>query len=166
MVRTQRLSFTSLLCPLQGCRLSWSSSSHLKEACFPGLFTTLRCICGSTLCAVEHRADVRQGDGEDGICIVSRDPPLLCAFLNAFVHDSLYLHNSPKKTLVPAKSLQSCPTLCDSMDHSPPGSSARGILQARILELVAVPSSRASSPPRDQTRVSYIPCIGRQALYR
>ena len=37
-------------------------------------------------------------------------------------------------TEVSAKSLQSCPTLCDSMDHIPPGSSVHGILQARILE--------------------------------
>ena len=43
------------------------------------------------------------------------------------------------------KSLQSCPTLCDSIDCSPPGSSVRGILQARILEWVAMPSSRRSS---------------------
>ena len=34
---------------------------------------------------------------------------------------------------------QSCPTLCDSMDCSPPGSSVRGILQARILEWAAIP---------------------------
>ena len=40
-----------------------------------------------------------------------------------------------------AKSLQSCPTLCDPVDHSPPGSSLHGILQARILEWVAMPSS-------------------------
>ena len=39
-----------------------------------------------------------------------------------------------------SKSLQSCPTLCNAMDCSPPGSSAHGILQARILEWVAVPS--------------------------
>ena len=38
-----------------------------------------------------------------------------------------------------AKSLQSCPTLCEPMDCSPPGSSVHGILQARILEWVAVP---------------------------
>ena len=50
-----------------------------------------------------------------------------------------------------AKSLQSCPALCDLMDCSLPGSSAHGILQARILEWVAVPSSRGSPPPRDQT---------------
>ena len=40
------------------------------------------------------------------------------------------------------------------MDGSPPGFSVRGILQARILEWVAMPSSRGSSQPRDQTRVS------------
>ena len=38
------------------------------------------------------------------------------------------------------KLLQSCPTLCDPMDYSPPGSSVHGILQARILEWVAMPS--------------------------
>ena len=37
-----------------------------------------------------------------------------------------------------AKSLQSCPTLCDPIDGSPPGSSVRGILQARVLEWVAI----------------------------
>ena len=49
---------------------------------------------------------------------------------------------------------QSCPTLCDPMDCSPPGSSVHGILQARILEWVAIPFSRGSSWPRDQTWVS------------
>ena len=44
-----------------------------------------------------------------------------------------------------ARSLQSCPTLCDPMDCSPLGSSVHGILQARILERVAMPSSRGSS---------------------
>ena len=42
---------------------------------------------------------------------------------------------------------QSCLTLCDPMDCSPPGSSVHGILQARILEWVAMPSSRGSSSP-------------------
>ena len=44
-----------------------------------------------------------------------------------------------------AWSLQSRPTVCSSMDCSPPGSSVRGILQARILEWVAMPFSRGSS---------------------
>ena len=55
-----------------------------------------------------------------------------------------------------AKWLQLCPTLCDSMDCSPPGSSVHGILQARILEWVAISSSRGTSRYRDQTPVSYI----------
>ena len=44
---------------------------------------------------------------------------------------------------------QSCLTLCNPMDCSPPGSSAHGILQARILEWVDIPFSRGPSQPRD-----------------
>ena len=44
------------------------------------------------------------------------------------------------RTAAAAKSLQSCPTLCDPIDVSPPGSPAPGILQARTLEWVAIPS--------------------------
>ena len=53
-----------------------------------------------------------------------------------------------------SKLLQSCPTLCMPMDYSPPGSSVHGILQARILEWIGVPSSRGSSQPRDRTLIS------------
>ena len=53
-------------------------------------------------------------------------------------------------------SSQSCPTLFNPMDCSPPGSSVHGILQARILEWLAIPFSRGSSGPRDQTWVSCI----------
>ena len=63
------------------------------------------------------------------------------------------------------KLTQLCPTLCDPMGHSPPISSVHGILQARILKWVVMPSSRGSSQPRDQTCTSYISCIGRQVLY-
>ena len=55
-----------------------------------------------------------------------------------------------------AKSLQSCPTLCNTMDYSLPGSSVHGILQARILEWVAIPSSRDLPNP---TYVSCGSCI-------
>ena len=57
---------------------------------------------------------------------------------------------------------QSCPTLCNPMDGSPPGSSVHGILQARILKWIAIPFSRRSSQPRDQTRVS---CIAGRFFY-
>ena len=67
--------------------------------------------------------------------------------------------------IVWAKSRQSCLTLWDPMDCSLPGSSVHGILQARLLEWVAMPSSRGSSWPRHRTRVSNISCIGRQVLY-
>ena len=59
---------------------------------------------------------------------------------------------------------QSCLTLCDPMDCSPPGSSAHGILQARILEWVAMPSSRGYSQPRDRTPFSSVSCIDRWVL--
>ena len=49
---------------------------------------------------------------------------------------------------------QSRPTVCDPMDCSPPGSSVHGILQARILEWVAMPSSRGSSLLWEWTRIS------------
>ena len=55
--------------------------------------------------------------------------------------------------------------LCDLKDCSPPGSSVRGILQARMLERVAVPFSRGFSRPRDQTRISYVSCVGRRVPY-
>ena len=51
---------------------------------------------------------------------------------------------------------QPCPALCNPMDCSPPGSSVYGILQARILEWIAIPFSRGFSQPRDQTQVSCI----------
>ena len=52
------------------------------------------------------------------------------------------------------KSLQLCLALCNPMQCSLPGSSVHGISQARILEWVAISSSRGSSPPKDQTHVS------------
>ena len=51
---------------------------------------------------------------------------------------------------------QSCPTLWDPTDYSPPGSSVHGVFQAWVLGWVAIPFSRGSSPPRDQAQVSCI----------
>ena len=56
---------------------------------------------------------------------------------------------------------QSCPTLCYPIDCNPPSSSVHEILQARILEWVAIPFSRGSSQPRDRTQVS---CIAADSL--
>ena len=65
-----------------------------------------------------------------------------------------------------AKSVQSCLALCDPIGCSPPGSSVHGILQARILEWVTMPSSRGSSRPRDRTWVSWGSCIEGRFFYR
>ena len=61
--------------------------------------------------------------------------------------------------------LQSCPTLCDPMNCSLPGSSVHGILQVRILEWVAISSSKGSSQRRDQTCISCDSCIAGGFFY-
>ena len=63
------------------------------------------------------------------------------------------------------KTLQSYPTLWTPWTAACQASLSMGILQARILERVVMPSSRGSSWPRDQTHVSYVSCIGRWVLY-
>ena len=77
------------------------------------------------------------------------DPPhFLLQLTNAMALDT---HSNLSETVsssVHAKSLQLCLTLCNPMDCSPPGSSDHGILQARILEWVAISFSRGSSQPR------------------
>ena len=67
-----------------------------------------------------------------------------CALLSHFSHDQLFV---------------------TPVDHNPLGSSVHGILQAKILEWIAVYYSRGSFWPRDQTHVSCISCIGRPVLY-
>ena len=63
------------------------------------------------------------------------------------------------------ESLQLCLTLCDPMDCSPPVFSVHGIFQARILQWVAMPSSRGSSRPMNIIQVSYVSCIVKCVLY-
>ena len=60
---------------------------------------------------------------------------------------------------------QSCLTLCDLMDCSPPGFPVHGIFQAGILEWAAMSFSRGSSQPRDQAHISCTSCTGRWILY-
>ena len=58
-----------------------------------------------------------------------------------------------------AQSFKSCVTLCDPMECNPPGSSVHGILQARILEWVAISFSRGSSQPRNRLCLSSSPAL-------
>ena len=69
-------------------------------------------------------------------CLTRRPLSSLCVFPRPFFHVGLC-------SAAAAKSLQSCPTLCDPRDGSPPGSTVPGILQARTLEWVAISFSNA-----------------------
>ena len=107
---------------------------------------------------------------------------LLRLYYRPFTNESVSLYLPPLQTPHPPVSqsasclspilplnvcsvTQLCPTLCDLMDCSLPGSSVHGILQTRTLEWIAISSSRGSSRPRDQACVSGISCIGRQVFY-
>ena len=63
-----------------------------------------------------------------------------------------------------ARLLQLCLTPCSPINCNSLGSFVHEILQARILEGVALPSCRGSSPSRDQTHISFVFCFGRQVL--
>ena len=90
----------------------------------------------------------------------SRKPISECLLLQLHDRETPW-RTTNKPSLPPDKTgvclvTQLCPTLCDSMDCSPLGSSVHGILQARTLKWVAMPSSMGSSQPRDRTKVSHI----------
>ena len=86
----------------------------------------------------------------------------LCSFIHIYLIAPLwrFWNDIHKKHVAHLKVkvlvTQPCLTLCDPMDYSLPGSSVHRILQARILEWVAIHFSRGSSRPRDQTQVSSI----------
>ena len=75
-------------------------------------------------------------------------------FLCASLCPNIPFYKDTRHIGLQEKVAQSCPTLCDPMDCSLPGSSVHGILQARILEWVAMPSSRGSSWSRGWTYIS------------
>ena len=75
----------------------------------------------------------------------------------------LLLYTEVNQLCAEAESLQWYLTLCNPMDCSPPGSAVHGILQARILKWVVMPTSRRSS--QDQTLIFCVSCFGRQVLY-
>ena len=83
-------------------------------------------------------------------------------YISILIQDACYIVGLD--TYVRAKSIQSCLILWDPRDCSLPGSSVQGILQARILEWVAMPSSRGPSPPRDGTCLTCVSWIGRRTL--
>ena len=83
----------------------------------------------------------------------------LCVLDSGLVQMPLSWSNDRTGVSAYGCSVVSVMSLWDPVDCSPPGSSVHGFLQARILEWLAVPSSRGSSWPRDRTLVSCISCI-------
>ena len=83
---------------------------------------------------------------------------LLCEKADSHHLSLIYLIVQFQCMCMYAKSLQSCPTLCDSMDSSSPGSSVHGILQARMLERIDMPSSRGSFQTQGSAHSSPINC--------
>ena len=82
-----------------------------------------------------------------------------------FAMCSCFYFNLTTYACLPATSLQSSLALCDPMDFRPPGSSVHGILQARILEWVAICFSRVSSQYRDRTWVSCVSCTAGEFFF-
>ena len=105
--------------------------------CWGGLWQHLQTfVVATTQKVLPARRNGGQGNAQDG--------------LGMSLSPHLGKRRQPSRPWVlRAKSLQSCPTLCDPMAHSPASSSVCGVLQARILEWVARPSFRGSSPPRN-----------------
>ena len=86
-------------------------------------------------------------DGGTNLCIFPRDLVLVLVYSG---------RKGKLRISVCSKVSELCLTLCNPRDCSPPGFSVYGILQAKILEWVAIPFSRGSSQPRDWTLVSHI----------
>ena len=120
------------VCPTgRGAHTSWPFSPQI----FTGYLQYARAILGTEDTAENpaltngHRRGVRESRRKTYVNIMSHVPTVL--------------------TSKWAKVAQLCPTLCNTMDCSPPGSSIHWILQARILEWVVIPFSMGSSEPRD-----------------
>ena len=91
------------------------------------------------------KKDLKDPDNHDGV-ITHLEPDILESKVK-WALESITTNKASGGDGIPtaaaAKSLQSCPTLCDPIDGSPPGSPVPGILQARTLELVAISFSKA-----------------------
>ena len=89
---------------------------------------------------------------------------MIASFLGIYI---IFLTKAVEEITVLCLVIQLCTTLCHPMDCTAcQAPLSIGILQARLLEWVAMPTSRGSSQPRDQASIFYVPCIGKQALYQ
>ena len=105
----------------------------------------------------ENTYDPTENPAEDlGGYLSKEDMQVITSCSASLVISEMQIKTTMSYHLLAVLVTQSCSTLCDPMDCSPPGFSVHGIFQARILECIAIPFSRGSSGPRDRTRVSCI----------
>ena len=138
---------------------------------FLWLHWVLAAACGQLgdVWVPEHAGSVvvpRQPPVGDGACVLCTARGILSNWTTTEVPGP-WTFNWSFLVLAPTCTLSHL-IMTDSLwpvDCSPPDSSVRGILQARILEWTAMPSSRGSSWPRVWTSISCVSCIGRQILY-
>ena len=153
-------------------------SMGVREPWLGGTALGLAPLLASAPTGTETAVHALPSSGHEGIRHHGRGArlPLLVGFLSSFPYTSPWVspikqtldllgssYISLKSSVIshlcicdPCTVAQPCPTLCDPMDRGPPGSSVHGISQARILEWVAISSSRGSSWPRDRTCISGI----------
>ena len=109
----------------------------------------IRSIIGSVGTPYSHDGEDKTNRGvdpESAVRVVGWEPPLdyfLCEIMSLSMNSVFIECWVQPAAAAAAKSLQSCPTLCDPIDGSPPGSAVPGILQARTLEWVAISFSNA-----------------------
>ena len=128
----------------------WIAISYSRESSRLRDWNQVSCIAGSLLHSL--LAAPRKPCFEDCwvcVCRTCHSWTLYDIFLMSKVIKAIFICLVGVQCSVLAA--QSCPTLCDPMDCSPPGSSVHGIFQARLLEWVAISFSRGSSWPRDGT---------------
>ena len=123
---------------------SQGSRNKLNPASVYNIFVKNDCLFGLSCLNVGSRSRTR-----DQTCALRMVSRVADAWSHTAVSVTLFKNKCFWICMCCAKPLQSCLTVCDPKDCSPPGSSVHGILQARILERVAIPSSGGSPCPRD-----------------
>ena len=122
----------SCLTPRTGTAISEIFLETLPQPWVPNDEGDIRTVLGGAFSPAPPGVLGSEGDWGSGTCFWSQN-----------------CKSSPSVCVLVA---QSCPTFCNPLDCSPPGSSVHGIHQARILEWIAIPFSRGSSRPRDWTQ--------------
>ena len=158
---------------VSGARMALASSEFLAGTPAVSLWwAEERNQMGSRTDCLRGRPPIFRGLWELGACEVAQKWECTWAHLSSRVPDlsqGLSVNFTKPEYMTSPNTVRACyvtsvVSLCNPIDCNPPDS-IHGVFQARILEQVAMASSRGSFRPRDRTCISYISCIGRRVLY-